>query len=69
MQRSTPSQKPGLEAGIETSAKKKKLSTTSGVLEQSISRMETWVVVEFSKKIHAPGVVIEHRHEEDVGPS
>ena len=31
--------------------------------------MESWVDVKRSKDIHAPEVVIEHRHEEDVGPS
>ena len=60
MQRSTRSHNPGLEAGIETSARKKKVRKTSEVLEESISRTESWVDVELSKEIHAPEVVIEH---------
>ena len=54
MQRSTRSQKPGLEAGIETSVRKKKLGKTGEVLEKSISRTESWVDVELSKELHAP---------------
>ena len=69
MQRSTRSQKPGLEAGIETSVRKKKASKTNEVVKKLISKMESWVEVELSKEIHAPEVVIEHRQEEDVGPS
>ena len=69
MQRSTRSQKPRLEAGIETSARKKKVSRTSEALKSSISRTESWVDVELNKEIHAPEVVIEHRQEKDVGPS
>ena len=69
MQRSTRSQEPGLEAGIETSARKKKVDKTSKILEESISRTKSRVEVELSKEIHAPEVVIEHQQEEDVGPS
>ena len=38
MQRSTRSQKPRLEAGIEGSFRKKKMGKTSEVMEESISR-------------------------------
>ena len=69
MQKSTRSQKPGLEAGIETSARKKKSSKTREVVEKLISRTESWVEVELSKEIHVPEVVLEHRQEEDVHPS
>ena len=69
MQRSTRSQKPGLEARIETSVRKKKVSKTGEVVERSISRTESWVEVELGQEIHAPEVVIEHRQEEDTSPS
>ena len=69
MQRSTRSQKPGLEAGIETSARKKKVSKSDEVVEKSISRRECWVEVELGKEVHAPEVALEHRQKEDVGPS
>ena len=39
------------------------------MLEESISRTERWVEVELSKEIPAPKVIVEHRQEEDVGPS
>ena len=63
MQRSTRFQKPGLEAGIETSTRKKKVGKTSETLEISINRMESWVDMELSKEVHAPEEVIEHRQE------
>ena len=68
MQRSSRSQKPGLEAGIETSARKKKVSKHDEVVEKSISRTESWVDVELGKEVHAPEVALEHLQEEDVGP-
>ena len=65
---STRSQKPGLEAGIETSTRKKKVSKTDEVAEKSISRTESWVEVELGKEDHTPEVALEHRQEEEVGP-
>ena len=64
---STRSQKPGLEAGIETSTRKKKVSKTDEVAEKSISRTESWVEVELGKEDHTPEVALEHRQEEEVG--
>ena len=69
MQRSTRSQKPGLEAGIEPSARKKKVSKSDEVEEKSISRTKSWVEVELGKEVHAPKVALEHQQEKDVGPS
>ena len=34
-----------------------------------IIRTESWVEVELGKEVHAPEVALEHRREEDVGPS
>ena len=49
MQRSIRSQKPGLEAGIEVNAKKKKVMKTSDIIEKLASRAESWVNVESSR--------------------
>ena len=69
MQRNTRSQKPGLEAGIEVSARKKKVIKTSEIIEELTSRAESWVNVESSRGTLIEEVEIEPRHEEDVGPS
>ena len=69
MHKSTRSKKPGLEAGIETSTRKKKVGKSDEVAEKSISRTESWVEVEVDKEDHTPEVALEHRREEDVGPS
>ena len=45
------------------------MSKTSEVIEKSISRTESWVDVELSKEIPTTEVEIEHRQEEDIGPS
>ena len=66
---STRFQKPGLEAGIETSARKKKVNKSDEVAEKSISKMEGWIEVELGKEVPAPEVALEHRQGEDVGPS
>ena len=63
MQRSTRSQKPGLEAGIEVSARKKKVIKTSETIEELTSRAESWVNVESSRGTLIEEVEIEPRQE------
>ena len=69
MYKSTRSKKPGLEAGIETSTRKKKAGKSDEVAEKSISWTESWVDVELGKEDYTPQESLEHRQEEEVVPS